>query len=137
MEVAGALVAELEAMPFIADAAPVAELLASGPPDDSLMVFMRNSYHPDRWHWGYGSRGTGVVFRFIPGLYADPTPRGTGHGSPYFYDRHVPLIFLGPGVEPGMSDARARTVDVVPTLALISGIPFPQDLDGEPLLGGG
>ena len=137
MEVAEALVAELEAMPILADAATAAELLSSGPPADSFSVYLRNSYHPDRWHWGYGSQGTGVVFRFIPALYADPEPRGTGHGSPYFYDRHVPLIFFGPGVERGLSEAPARTVDLVPTLAFLAGIPVPDDLDGRPLLEGG
>lgn len=137
VEVAEALVAELEAMPIIADATPVSELLSSGPPLDSITVFMRNSYHPDRWHWGYGSQGTGVVFRFIPGLYPDVTPRGTGHGTPYFYDRHVPLIFLGPGVDAAISDARARTVDVAPTLAFFSGVAAPEDLDGRSLFGGG
>ena len=42
------------------------------------------------------------------------------HGSPYEYDRHVPLIFLGAGVTPGMSDQRARTVDIAPTLAFLA-----------------
>ncbi len=137
MEVAEALVAELKALPVIADATTGSELLSSGPPADSFSVLMRNSYHPDRWHWGYGSHGSGIVFRFIEGLYPDPEPRGTGHGSPYYYDRKVPLIFLGSGVEAGLSVDDARTVDIAPTLALLAGIPTPVDLDGVPLFGGG
>ncbi len=136
MEVGEALVAELEAMPIIADAMTTAELLSSGPPADSFAVFMRNSFDPDRWFWGYGSQGTGVVFRFIPDLYPDATPRGTGHGTPYYYDRWVPLTFFGPGVEPGSSSDRARSVDVAPTLAALARISVPEDLDGHPLLGG-
>jgi len=135
MDVADSLVVELESLPIIADAITATELLSSGPPADSFSVFLRNSYHPDRWNWEYGSEGSGVVFRFREGLYPDPVPRGTGHGSPYFYDRHVPLIFFGPGVEPGISSDRARSVDIAPTLAFLGGIPTPDDLDGKPLFG--
>lgn len=62
-------------------------------------------------------------------------PRGTGHGSPYLYDRRVPIILMGPGVKPGRSALRARTVDVAPTLAEWAGIAYPGDLDGRSLLG--
>ncbi len=134
MAVADSLVASLEALPFVADAISGAELVASGPPVDSFAVLMRNSYHPDRWIWGYGSQGSGVVFRLEEGYYEDPAPQGTGHGSPYYYDRYVPLIFYGTGVEMGISGARARSVDVAPTLAKLAGIEAPTDLDGVPLL---
>ena len=134
LEVADALVAQLEALPIIADAMTTAELLSSGPPADSFQILMRNSYHPDRWHWGYRSQGSGVVFRFNEALYPDPAPRGTGHGTPYYYDRHVPLIFFGSRVAPGRSASPVRTVDIAPTLASLAGIPAPTDLDGVPLL---
>jgi len=133
MVVANALVEELEALPFIEDAFPVVEM-SSGPPADSFSVLFRNSYFPERWHWGYRSQGSGVLFRFVEGLYPDPLPRGTGHGSPYYYDRHVPLIFFGTGVGKGVSDDPVHTVDVAPTLARLAGIPVPEDLDGVPLI---
>jgi predicted AlkP superfamily pyrophosphatase or phosphodiesterase len=133
-EVADSLVASLESFPFVADALTASEL-TSGPPADSFATFMRNSYHPDRWAGEYSSQGSGVVFRFVEALYPSTSRRGTGHGSPYYYDRHVPLIFLGGGVEPGFSTSPVRTVDVAPTLAELSGIPAPPDLDGRPVLG--
>jgi predicted AlkP superfamily pyrophosphatase or phosphodiesterase len=133
LDVADALVASLEELPFIADALTVAEL-TGGPPADTFVTFLRNSYHPDRWIGGAGSRGSGVIFRFVEGFYADPDPHGTGHGSPYHYDRHVPLIFLGAGVEPGVVTDPVRTVDVAPTLAFLAGITTPADLDGVPLV---
>jgi arylsulfatase A-like enzyme len=55
------------------------------------------------------------------------------HGSPYYYDRHVPLIFLGAGVPAGVVNERAATVDVAPTLASLARIPAPDDLDGRVL----
>ncbi|HET9298654.1 MAG TPA: alkaline phosphatase family protein [Candidatus Polarisedimenticolaceae bacterium] len=56
------------------------------------------------------------------------------HGSPYLYDREVPFLVMGPGVRPGRTKAKARTVDVAPTLAKLAGIPLPAVLDGKPLL---
>jgi hypothetical protein len=133
LEVANALVAELEALPFIADAFSVAEMTSS-PPADTFSVLFRNSYHPERWHWGYGSQGSGVLFRFVEACYSDPVPRGTGHGSPYFYDRHVPLVFFGLGVERDVVDRPVRAVDIAPTLAYLAGIPVPSDVDGATII---
>jgi hypothetical protein len=128
-----ALVADLEALPIVAQAVPLSELFGSGPPADSFQVLMRHSYHPTRWAWEYGSAGTGVIPRFLEGLYPSSDREGTGHGQPYYYDRHVPLIFIGQGISPGLSTAPVRTVDVAPTLADLAGIPVPDDLDGVPL----
>jgi len=126
------LVATLESFPFVADAMTVVEL-STPPAADSFVTLMRNSYHPDRWIGGFGSQGSGVVFRFEEGYYPDASPRGTGHGSPYHYDRFVPLIFFGNGVKAGVSSDPVRTVDIAPTLGELAGIPIPTDLDGRAL----
>ena len=132
MDVADALVDALEQYPFVGDALTVTEL-TSGTAADSFVVLMRNSYNPSRWIGGYGSQGSDVVFRFAENYYPSSSLRGTGHGSPYYYDRHVPLIFLGVGVEAGASSESVRTVDIAPTLARLARITAPPDLDGRPL----
>lgn len=129
-ELTDSLIARLEELPFVADALSVFEL-TTPPAVDSFAVLMRNSYHPDRWVGGFGSAGSGVVFRFEEGYYPDASPRGTGHGTPYYYDRHVPLFFFGSGIDAGASRDPVRTVDIAPTLADLSGIPAPDDLDGR------
>jgi arylsulfatase A-like enzyme len=58
---------------------------------------------------------------------------GTDHGSPYWYDRHVEMMMLGPGVMPGTSDEPVYSVDFAPTLAGLGNIRFPDDLDGRRL----
>ena len=131
-QVAEALVVALEDLPYVADAMTVSEL-TSGPAADSFAVLMRNSYHPSRWIGGVGSQGSGVVFRWAEGLYPSTSRRGTGHGTPYYYDRHVPLIFYGSGVDAGTSTESVRTVDIAPTLAWLAGVAAPTDLDGRPL----
>lgn len=40
----------------------------------------------------------------------------------------------GPGVPVGMTDEAARTVDMAPTLAALAEVPFPDGLDGRPLI---
>jgi len=55
---------------------------------------------------------------------------GTTHGSPWDYDRHVPMIFYGPGFPDRDEDREAATVDVLPTLRGRLGIAVPAGLDG-------
>ena len=43
----------------------------------------------------------------------------------------IPLIFAGPGVEQGKSEALVETVDIYPTLAELAGIADPSGIDGE------
>ncbi len=56
---------------------------------------------------------------------------GTTNGSPYPYDRNVPLMFFGAGVGTGSSDAKAHSIDMAPTLADMLGIKAPAGLDGR------
>ena len=59
---------------------------------------------------------------------------GTSHGSPYEYDRAVPIVLWGTGIEPGRIPGPAATVDLAPTLAGRIGVAIPPDLDGRDLL---
>jgi hypothetical protein len=95
---------------------------------DSFAVFYRNSYYPGR-AWDDLSRW-GVDLRYGEGDYVG-APTGINHESPYWYDRHVPILFLGAGVQPGLSDTPVYTVDFAPTLAGLAGIIVPDDLDGR------
>ncbi|MFL2936243.1 MAG: alkaline phosphatase family protein [Myxococcota bacterium] len=60
-------------------------------------------------------------------------PAGTSHGSPHDYDRRVPLVFFGAGIEPGETWLSARTVDIAPTLASRIGLSVSDELDGRVL----
>jgi len=59
-----------------------------------------------------------------------PTDYVAGHGSPWDYDRQVPILFWWPGAPSLTSPAPAETVDIAPTLAAIIGIPAPA-IDGH------
>ena len=58
---------------------------------------------------------------------------GTSHGTPYLYDRAIPIVFFGPGVSRGVVRGRATSVDIAPTLARAIGVEAPAELDGHPL----
>ena len=55
------------------------------------------------------------------------------HGSPWRYDTHVPIIFVGAGVEPKTVNRRVRPVDVAPTIAAFLGVKPPSSASGKSL----
>ena len=78
-------------------------------------------------------RSGDMVLQVAEGCLISPYDGGTSHGSPYEYDRRVPVLFRGPGVAPGRIPGPAATIDIAPTLAVRLGIPLPEALDGRPL----
>jgi hypothetical protein len=124
------VVAAVEELEFIDRAFPGKPIPSEA---DSFAVLFRNSFREDR-PTGLLS-GYGVMLHGAEGtLVEDRTGRGSDHGSAYHHDRHVPLILLGRGVEPGSSDVPVASVDLAPTLARLAGVPIPADLDGRPRL---
>lgn len=69
-----------------------------------------------------------------PGYIVTSSLTGTTHGSPYWYDRHVPLVFWGSVMQAKHIAARVRTVDMAPTLAELIGISPTDSIDGKSLL---
>jgi predicted AlkP superfamily pyrophosphatase or phosphodiesterase len=129
-EIADRLKKIVEERGLVTKAYTHAELLR-GEPADSFATFIRNSMYPGRP--GGPLSAYGVEFRFgYHDLFYGKT--GTSHGTPYWYDRHVPFVLMGPGVAPGESARAVYSVDVVPTLAALAGIPVPPDLDGTAIL---
>ena len=73
-----------------------------------------------------------VVLRPEPWLLFD-FGEGTSHGSPYPYDRRVPLAFLGARVKAQQRFDAASPTDAVPTLLTLLGCAVPDGLDGHVL----
>jgi predicted AlkP superfamily pyrophosphatase or phosphodiesterase len=121
-----ALAEALEELDVVADAMPLDELRGEEVPADSMIALFHASHVEGRVTGPFP--GTDVVVRFTEGTYG--SSRGTGHGAPYHYDRWVPFIVVGPGIDPGVRSERAATMDVAPTLARLGGVPVPDDLDG-------
>jgi len=58
---------------------------------------------------------------------------GTSHGTPYNYDSHVPIVFMGPGVKPGRYNEKAAVNDIAPTLATMLDVAIPSGSSGRVL----
>jgi arylsulfatase A-like enzyme len=58
---------------------------------------------------------------------------GTTHGTPYDYDTHVPMIFWGPGIAPGVYTRRVAVNDIAPTLSELLGVERPSGSIGNVL----
>jgi arylsulfatase A-like enzyme len=58
---------------------------------------------------------------------------GTSHGTPFSYDTHVPVIFLGRGILAGRYDENIRVADIAPTLAALLGVNTPSGSVGRVL----
>lgn len=84
---------------------------------------------------GYFAGRSGDLF-IVPKPYwlLDGTPAGktrtygTGHGTPYNYDQHVPILLMGYGIQPGDYYREVTPADIAPTLASLCGITLaPRD----------
>jgi arylsulfatase A-like enzyme len=53
--------------------------------------------------------------------------------SAWRYDTHVPIIFMGPGIQPKSVQRRVHPVDVAPTIAALLGMTPPGSAQGSPL----
>jgi hypothetical protein len=103
-------------------AAQLAATRVEGPSQSFLSLYAR-SYYP--------SRSGDVMLRVEP--FYNFFPSGTGHGSPYAYDRHVPLILWGRAFRAGTHYGRVSPADIAPTLAAILDISPPAFAVGRVL----
>jgi predicted AlkP superfamily pyrophosphatase or phosphodiesterase len=100
----------------------------SGPPDNwSLIQRAKASFDPER-------SGDFLVLlkpRVTPIF---DTSRGyvSTHGSPWDYDRKVPILFWRKGMRPFEQTLAVETADILPTLASLIGVPIaPGTIDGR------
>ncbi len=60
--------------------------------------------------------------------------KGTGHGSPWTYDTHIPIMFYGWGVQPGSTVRKINITDIAPTLSMMLDIRLPNAATGQPIM---
>lgn len=58
---------------------------------------------------------------------------GTTHGTPYSYDAHIPIVFMGPGIKPGRYDDTIAMNDIAPTVATLLSVETPSGSQGRVL----
>ncbi|HZI95438.1 MAG TPA: alkaline phosphatase family protein [Patescibacteria group bacterium] len=100
--------------------------LRAASPGDPFMGLYRNSYDP--------ARSGDLVMQPCEKCLFTTRSYGTSHGTPYQYDRDVPMILLGSGIPAGEDSAECRSVDLAPTIASQIGLVFDAPRDGRSLL---
>jgi len=122
-EAVAAVAARLASEPGVVKAWTAADLEAAR--CAGACALYRASFDPER-------SGDWVV-QLDPHCMLTSEQAGAGHGSPYAYDRAVPIVFWGGGVAAGTVRGPAHTVDVAPTLAARAGVAPPAAVDGRVL----
>ena len=93
---------------------------------------LQNGFHQDR--------SGDVILAFNPGFYPSGRPnalpsqiKGTGHGSGWNYDTHIPILWMGKNVPHGSSVRPVAITDIASTLAMMLNIQLPSGNTGKPL----
>ncbi|TJZ59839.1 alkaline phosphatase family protein [Sphingobacterium olei] len=84
---------------------------------------------------GYNRKRSGAIQLITEPQWYSGTPRGTGttHGVWSPYDSHIPLVFMGWGIKPGVSNREVHIVDIAPTLSALLRVMEPNGNIGKPI----
>ncbi len=85
---------------------------------------------------GYNRKRSGVIQIIAEPQWYSGNPRATGtsHGVWSPYDSHIPLLFMGWGIKPGVSNKQVHIVDIAPTLASLLHVMEPNGSIGKPIV---
>lgn len=123
----------LKAQPIFADAFTRSELLVAKPPKappETWTLLERAAASVD------AERSGDLVALLAPRVSPIPAPEQYGaratHGSPWDYDRRVPILFYGTGLKGFEQPNSIEVVDIMPTLASLIDLPVPaEEIDGR------
>jgi predicted AlkP superfamily pyrophosphatase or phosphodiesterase len=83
---------------------------------------------------GYNPKRTGELQIILePGWFQGYSLTGTTHGTWNPYDTHIPLVFMGWGINKGSSNKHVYMTDIAPTLAALLHIQEPNGSIGAPI----
>ena len=103
--------------------AATATALQGGAMSSSTSRLMQNTFHP--------RRSGDILYCLQPNFYELAEGCVAKSGSPYNYDRHIPLIFYGSGIGVNEIDRTINSSAIAVTTAYLLGISRPDCADGE------
>lgn len=115
----------MEKQEGVAYAIDVRDVQRTSVPDE-LRDRMLKGNHPER---------SGVIQLFMkPGWYSgSPNATGTSHGTWSPVDTHIPLVWMGWGINQGRLNRPVNMSDIAPTLAALLRIQAPTGSIGKPI----
>jgi len=82
----------------------------------------------------YAARSGDLLIYFEPyWMLGMKPPTKVTHFTPYNYDNHVPVIFFGAGIKPGLYREAIEINDIAPTLAALMDVERPSGAFGRVL----
>jgi predicted AlkP superfamily pyrophosphatase or phosphodiesterase len=132
-QVTAAIVEWLNKRPEIAHAFTADEIAAAVPPRGKPVADLTLA---ERFNESFDRTRSGdIIVAWAEGaslgIPLSPYDTVAGHGSPWDYDRRVPILVWWSGVAPSDPAQPIETVDIAPTLAPLLAVKVPADLDGQ------
>lgn len=112
-------------MDGIAETYAAEEIKVNSYTNNSFKALLQNGYN--------FKRSGDVLFRFNVAYFDAVMPKGTTHGAEFSYDTHVPLLFMGWGIQSGSTVEAINITDIAPTICSLLNIPFPNGCTGKPI----
>jgi hypothetical protein len=114
----------VQTMPHVSRVYTLAQVTRGEVLNDAMSLKVANGFNLRR----------GPDVELIPDPYwMVKTGEGTSHASPYGYDTHVPVIFMGAGIRGGQYRGSIVVNDIAPTLAAMLEIETPSGSVGRVL----
>lgn len=115
----------LRTLPHVARVYTRSQLLRNELLDDVIDHRVRNGFHI--------ARSADLFVVLDPFYLFQNEATGTSHTSPYNYDTHVPVVFMGPGIRAGRYNTKIAVNDIAPTLASMLDVEVPNGSVGRVL----
>jgi hypothetical protein len=113
----------IRALPHVFRVFTRTQLMNGAISGDSIGVLMRNGFNQ--------ARSGNLTVMLDP--YWMVSRNGTTHGTPFDYDTHVPVLFLGAQVRAGRYNGNVMVNDIAPTLATMLDVETPSGNIGRVL----
>jgi hypothetical protein len=89
----------------------------------------------ERYINGYYPKRSGDFQIVYNPAWVEDFEKGTTHGTPYTYDTHIPLVWMGWKVKHGETTVPAYMTDIAPTIAALLHIQEPNGTIGKVIQG--
>lgn len=90
-----------------------------------IKKLIQNNFH---------TKESGDMFAVLDPAWQWGSDKGTGHGNPWTYDTHVPIMFYGWGVKTGDSVREIHITDIAPTISMLLNMRLPNGATGKPIV---
>lgn len=122
-------IAYLQKLPYVAFAVDMQKVQTATIPDE-LRSRIINGYNRER------SGAIQIILKpayFTGRVTSGKGPTGTTHGTWNPYDAHIPLLFMGWGIQHGTNTTVTHMTDIAPTIAALLHIQAPNGSIGKPI----